>query len=63
MELKKSTCADCKHFEPIPLQSGGFCKRYPPQPLYSQQGISSTHIPVAKNNTSCGEFALPAFNL
>lgn len=62
--MKNEKCKDCNFFKPIPLQVGGVCKRHPPVPIFSQQGISSTYVPVGKNNECCGDFEhLPLENL
>ncbi len=55
-QQQKTTCSDCEYFKPIPLQPMGFCKRFPPQLLINQQGMSSTPVPVPKILEACGEF-------
>lgn len=56
MDLRNLTCGECDLFRPVPLQKVGMCKRYPPQLLISQQGLSSTAIPVKTSEEACGEF-------
>lgn len=56
LKLENEKCSDCRFFKPVPLQVGGLCRRNPPHPVFSQQGISSTYVPVNKNQYCCGEF-------